>query len=65
MEPADKHFKFINSMTGYAIFYHTVKSHLKSDELKAELEKVRSKVAIQNEIMFDTVYWEEIKGDDV
>jgi hypothetical protein len=59
----DKHYKFINSKTGYAIFYHTLKSDLKEEEVKVELEKIRTQVAVTNAISLDTVYWEEIKEE--
>jgi hypothetical protein len=65
MKPAaDKHYKFINSETGYIIFYHTLNGKLAETELKAELEKVKAQVAINNRIFLGTVYWEEIKDED-
>ena len=63
MHAEDKHYKFINSKTGYANFYHTLKGNTGMEEGKAELEKVRAQVAIQNTISLDTVYWEEIKEE--
>jgi hypothetical protein len=60
----DKHYKFINGKTGYAIFYHTLKPDLKEEEVKVELEKVRTQVAVTNVISLDTVYWEEIKEEE-
>jgi len=64
MEAADKHYKFINSKTGYAIFYHTLKSDLTADKIKEELEKVKAQVAVKNNIFADTLYWEEIKEEE-
>ncbi|HEY0245076.1 MAG TPA: hypothetical protein VGC01_05895 [Mucilaginibacter sp.] len=64
METAGKHYKFINSKTGYAIFYHTLKDKFTPDEIKVELEKVRIKVAVDNAIPLDTVYSEEIKEEE-
>jgi hypothetical protein len=64
MGPTDKHYKFINSKTGYAIFYHTLKDKFSIDEIKIELEKVRIKVAVDNAIPLDTVYSEEIKEEE-
>ncbi|MDN5284019.1 MAG: hypothetical protein JWR38_293 [Mucilaginibacter sp.] len=64
MNTANKHYKFINSKTGYVIFYHSLSASLSADEVKAELEKIRAKVAIQNGIYHETVYWEEIKDDE-
>lgn len=63
MNTADKHYKFINSKTDYVIFYHSLSAGLSPNETKAELEKIRAKVAIQNSIYQETVYWEEIKND--
>lgn len=60
MKSAEKHYKFINSKTGYAIFYHTLNSKIGNEEEKVELEKVRIQVAINNVIPLNTVYWEEI-----
>jgi hypothetical protein len=64
MNTADKHYKFINSKTGYVIFYHSLSVGLSADEVKAELEKIKAQVAIRNNIYQETIYWEEIKGDD-
>lgn len=63
MGAADKHYKFINSKTDYAIFYYSVSSDLSADEIREQLEKVRAQVAAKNEVFFDTIYWEEIKED--
>jgi hypothetical protein len=64
METAEKHYKFINSKTGYAIFYHSLKADLSAEKVKEELEKVKAQVAIKNEIFADTIYWEEIKEEE-
>jgi hypothetical protein len=61
MEKADKHFKFINSETGYVIFYHTIKPDTPDENVRKELENVKAQVAIKNNIYVDTVFWEEIK----
>jgi hypothetical protein len=61
MKPADKHYKFINSKTGYVIYYHSVSSALSADEIKNKLQEIKAHVAIQNGIYVETVYWEEIK----
>jgi hypothetical protein len=64
MKPAGKQYKFINSETGYAIYYYTLKTvELASDKIKEELEKVKAQVAIKYNIFVGTVYWEEIKED--
>jgi hypothetical protein len=63
MNTADKHYKFINSRTGYAIYYHSLGSSLTAEEIKAELEKIKAQVAIKNDIYQETVYWEEIKDE--
>lgn len=61
MSKSDKHYKFINSQTGYVIYYYSISSALAAEEIKKELEKIRAQVAIRNGIYLDTVYWEEIK----
>lgn len=63
MKPADKRYKFINSETGYVIYYHTLNSGCTGVKAKEELEKVKAQVAIKNKIYVDTVYWEEIKEE--
>ncbi|MGZ3755236.1 MAG: hypothetical protein ACXVJE_08455 [Mucilaginibacter sp.] len=60
MKSAEKHYKFINSKTGYAIFYHTLNSKTGIEQIKVELEKIRMQVATTNVIPLNTVYWEEI-----
>ncbi|MEO6149966.1 MAG: hypothetical protein ABIN95_01115 [Mucilaginibacter sp.] len=62
---ADKHYKFINSITGYSIFYHSLSSSLDPQAIKAELEKVKAQVAIQHGLLLTTVYWQEVKDDVV
>lgn len=64
MKPADKHFKFINSETGYVIYYHTLNCDCADEKLKEELEKVKALVAVKNNIFVGTVYWEELKTDE-
>jgi len=61
MKAAEKHFKCINSRTGYAISYHSLSSDLTPEEIKAELEKKRAQVAIGNSLYLETLYWEEMK----
>ena len=61
MEKASKHYKFINSKTGYAIFYCSLDDGMEQDKVKEELEKIKAKAAIQNGIYMETIYWEEIK----
>lgn len=63
MKADKKHYKFINSQTGNAIFYHSLDAGLPKEEIKAELEKVKAQVAIQNGMFLDIVYWEEIKEE--
>ena len=57
-----KHYKLINSQTGNTIFYCSLSTELKEEELKSELEKVRSQVATQNTIPVSVVYWEEVRS---
>ena len=61
MKKADKHYKFINSKTGYAIYYYSLHDDLGPEKTKEELEKIKAQVAIQNGIYVGTVFWEEIK----
>jgi hypothetical protein len=63
MKPADKHYKLINSKTGYVIYYHSISCDCPAEEAKAELQGVRTRVAIQNGIYLETIYWEEMKQD--
>ena len=65
MKKASKHYKFINSKTGYAIFYYSLDSGIEADKAKEELEKVKAKVAINNGIYTETIYWEEVKDESV
>jgi hypothetical protein len=61
MDVSDKHYKFINSGTGYVIFYTSLSKALTESELKAELDKIKAQVAIKNGLYQGYVYWEEIK----
>jgi len=61
MKVAEKHYKFINSKTGYVIYHYTLKGDLKETDVKTELEKVKADVATKNAIFLDTIYWEEEK----
>ena len=63
MKKAVKHYKFINSATGYAIYYHSLDDNMEAEKIKEELEKVKAQVAIKNGIYLGTVYWEEVKDD--
>jgi hypothetical protein len=65
MKTADKQYKFINSETGYVIYYHTLNCDQPEDKLKQELENVKAQVAIKNKIFVGTVYWEEVKEEKV
>ena len=61
MKTTDKHYKFINSETGYVIYYYTLKPDIPDENIKKELENVRAQVAIKNNIFVGTVFWEEIR----
>lgn len=61
MKAEKKHYKFINSQTGNALFYHSLEAGLKEDEIKTELDKIKAQVATQNSLYLDIVYWEEDK----
>ena len=55
-----RHFKFINSKTGNTIFHHSYKGDGGEQHLKAELEKIKEQVAVQNGVFTGTIYWEEV-----
>ena len=61
---ANKHYKFINSKTGYVIYYYSLSSDMPPEEAKIELEKVKAQVATNNSLFWDTIYWEEIKDEN-
>lgn len=61
METAEKHYKFINSKTGNAIYYYTLNGKLSEDKAKQQLDVVKAEVATANSVFFETIYWEEIK----
>jgi len=61
MNAADKHYKCINSQTDYTIYYHSLSADKSPEEVKAELDKVKARVATQNKVYQGTLYWEEIK----
>jgi hypothetical protein len=63
MKKAVKHYKFINSAAGYAIYYHSLDENLEAEQVKEELEKVKAQVAIKNGIYLETIYWEEVKDE--
>lgn len=58
-----KHFKFVNSKTGNTLYYYSASNATKPADLKQELEKIRDKVASENGLFMETVYWEEIPED--
>lgn len=60
MNNADKHYKFINSETGYVIYYYSIKPDKSPEDINKELENVKAQVAIKNRIYVETVFWEEI-----
>lgn len=59
-----RHFRYINSKTGNALYYHSVTDITEADKLKQELEKIRDKVASDNGVFMETIYWEEITEKD-
>jgi len=64
MKAAEKHYKLINSKTGYTIFYHSLNAELSEDKIKEEQEKMKAQVATQNGLFAETLYWEEIKDEE-
>jgi len=63
MNTAAKHYKCINSKTGYAISYASLSADMSPEKVKEELDRKRAQVAIKNGIYQETVYWEEIKDE--
>lgn len=63
MKTADKHYKFVNSSTGYSIYYYTLSSDMDANQVKAELEKIKAQVASKNGILINNVYWQEVKKE--
>ncbi|RFZ83349.1 hypothetical protein DYU05_14535 [Mucilaginibacter terrenus] len=61
MNTADKHYKLINSKTDYVIYYHSLSADLTTEQIKAELERIKEQVASSNGIYNGTLYWEEVK----
>lgn len=62
MKTDNKHYQFVNSQTGNAIFYHSISIELTDDEVRIELDKIKSQVATQNTLPVNVVYWEEVKS---
>lgn len=61
MKAGKKHYKFINSKTGYVIYHYTLIESLNEAEAKADLEKIKAEVASKNGLFLNTIYWEEDK----
>ena len=61
MKADNKHYKFINSQTGNTIYYHTFNDNISENNIKAELDKIKARVAIRNSLFLDIIYWEEVK----
>jgi transcription initiation factor IIE alpha subunit len=55
-----RHYKFINSKTGNALYYYSVEGEKTPEQLKEELDKIRDQVASNNGLFMETVYWEEV-----
>lgn len=65
MKAEKKHYKFINSKTGYVIHHYTLtEENLEEADAKAELERVKADVASKNSLFIDTIYWEEDKDTE-
>jgi len=64
MKAPEKHYKFINSKTGNAISYFSLKAGLTEEKIKTELEKAKNDVAVKNNLFAETIYWEEVKEED-
>ena len=64
MKAGKKHYKFINSKTGYVIYHYTLSESLNEADAKAELEKIKAEVASKNSLFLNTIYWEEDKENE-
>lgn len=65
MKAGNKHFAFINSQTGNNLYYYSLDSILDEEQIKAELDKIKAQVAIQNGLFLDIIYWKEIKEGEL
>lgn len=64
METTARHYKFINSQTGNAIFYYTISDNLPNEKLRQQLETIKAEVAVSNGMFLDIIYWEEIRDEE-
>jgi hypothetical protein len=63
METPVKHYKFVNSKTDNVIYYFSIDGNLSAADAKEKLEAVKAKVASNNGVFLETIYWEEIRED--
>ncbi|QKJ30931.1 hypothetical protein HQ865_14625 [Mucilaginibacter mali] len=63
MKADNKHYRFINSETGNTLYYYALDGILDEGQIKAELDKIKAQVAIQNSLYVDIIYWEEMRED--
>lgn len=61
MDANCKKYKFVNSQTGNTIYYHSVEEQLEESVLHDLLDQIKARVATENGLFVDIVYWEEIK----
>ena len=58
----NKHFKFINNETGNVIYFLSVPAD--KHESKELLEITRHKLAVENGIYIENIYYIEVRGDE-
>ena len=63
MPTTEKHYRFINSKTGNALYYYTLNGELPEDKARQQLESIKAEVAVSNGVFFETIYWEQIKEE--
>ncbi|MBS1530628.1 MAG: hypothetical protein JSU01_09995 [Bacteroidetes bacterium] len=62
MTKASKHYKFINNETGNVIYFLTVSGD--SNHVKETLESTKHKLAMQNGIYIENVYFIEVPENE-
>jgi len=63
MKKDNKHYKFINNETGNVIYYLSIPND--EANMKTTLENTRHKLAIENGIYIDSIYYIEVSEDAI
>ena len=59
MMDAQKHYQFINSLTGNVIAYLSLPEDADKNIIQGLLEKKRIQAAIENQLSLDLIYWQD------